>query len=511
MNKNLHNIDKLFKTALEGVEDGPSSNVWESIDKDLDKKKVVSISKKYYKLKFAASFLLIFSIGMAMYILQVNRKNKVQLKKNHDTITLNDNKEAIRNDADQGTVIPDSNASIQKEIPPGKTIPFYDSSRQNSTRPLVKDENVIKQLPGTISKISARKEITSSLSKLKSSNLNSEEKNLNVFGHSIKENHKDGKFNKVDLNKTNGIIAKTDEQKFDSDTLSESIQAQNTPVLAIPLSDPDIIMYKKTFLNALNITNLNAQKYSGAKNAILKPLHESRFNATVFFSPDIVSYDIKSDQPQFEEDAKNEIKKDEKSQFANSFGVLIGYKIDRNWTIQSGAMISNRVTGIDSKTIYARPDRNGNVNFRLSCFTGPSYIPLKSGVHPTPGDSTIVSAKNTLRYISIPIVLQYRITKGRLSISPGAGIGANFLLINKIESIINTTNGYQESMASTGGLRSAYINSFLTLNTAYKISNRIAFSFTPVAQVGLSSITQDGPVKTILNSFGFEAGLNIDL
>jgi len=175
MNKNLHNIDKLFKTALEGAEDEPSSNVWESIDKDLDKKKVVSISRKYYKLKFAASFLLIFSIGMAMYILQVNRKNKVQLKKNHDTITLNDKKTAIRNDADQGTVIPDSNASIQKEIRPGKTIPFYDSSGQNSGATTVKNKNVIKQLPATIAKISTSKEIPPSVTKSKSSNLNSEE------------------------------------------------------------------------------------------------------------------------------------------------------------------------------------------------------------------------------------------------------------------------------------------------------------------------------------------------
>ena len=243
----------------------------------------------------------------------------------------------------------------------------------------------------------------------------------------------------------------------------------------------------------------------------MRPLHGSRFNATVFFSPDIVSFDIKNDQPQFAEDTKNEIKKNDKPRLANSFGVLVGYKIDGRWTIQSGATISKSVTSIDSKTIYARPDRNGSVNFRLSCFTGPSYIPLQSGLHPAQGDSTLVSAKNTLRYISIPIVLQYRITRGRLSVSPGAGIGTNFLLINKIESRINTANGYQESMTSTGGLRSAYFNSFLTLNAAYKINNRIAFSFTPVAQVGLSSITQDGPVKTMLNSFGFEAGLNIDL
>ena len=514
MNKNLYNIDKLFKTALEGVEDEPSSNVWESIDKDLDKKKVVSISKKYRKLKFAASFLLIFSIGMAMYILQVNRKNKVQLKENHDTITLNDKndkKETIRTDAEQGTTIPDSNASIQKEISSGKTIPFYDSSSHNSGATTVRNKNIIKQLPATIAKISTSKEIPSSVSKLKPPKLNSDERNLNAFDHSIKDNHKDGNFDKADLNKTNGIIAKKDEQKFDSDKLSESFQAQNTPVLVVPLSDPEMIMYKKIFLNSLNISNSNPQKYTGVKNKISKPLHESRFNATVFFSPDIVSYNIKSDQPQFEEDAKNEIRKDEKSQFANSFGVLAGYKINRNWIIQSGVMISNRVTGIDSKTIYARPDRNGNVNFRLSCFTGPSYIPLKSGIHPAPGDSTIVSAKNALRYISIPIVLQYRITKGRLSISPGAGIGANFLLINKIESIINTANGYQASVTNTGGLRSAYFNSFLTLNAAYKIGNRIAFSFTPVAQVGLSSITQDGPVKTMLNSFGFEAGMSIDL
>ena len=513
MNKNLYNIDKLFKTALEGVEDEPSSNVWESIDKDLDKKKVVSISKKYHKLKFAASFLLIFSIGMAMYILKVNRKNKVQLKENHDTITLNDKndkKETIRTNAEQGTVIPDNNASIQKEISPGKTIPFHDSSGQNSGTTAVKNKNVIKQLPATIAKISTGKKIDLSISKLKSSNLNAKEKRLNAFGQLI-ENSEDGNFNRGDLNKTNKIIAKKDEQKFDSDKLSESVQAQNTPVLVVPLSDPEMIMYKKIFLNSLNISNSNPQKYTGVKNKISKQLHESRFNATVFFSPDIVSYNIKSDQPQFEEDAKNEIRKDEKSQFANSFGVLAGYKINRNWIIQSGVMISNRVTGIDSKTIYARPDRNGNVNFRLSCFTGPSYIPLKSGIHPAPGDSTIVSAKNALRYISIPIVLQYRITKGRLSISPGAGIGANFLLINKIESIINTANGYQASVTNTGGLRSAYFNSFLTLNAAYKISNRIAFSFTPVAQVGLSSITQDGPVKTILNSFGFEAGMSIDL
>ena len=58
MNKDLHNIDDLFRKALEENQELPSASVWENIDKTLDKKKVVSISKKYNKLKWVAAVLL---------------------------------------------------------------------------------------------------------------------------------------------------------------------------------------------------------------------------------------------------------------------------------------------------------------------------------------------------------------------------------------------------------------------------------------------------------------------
>ena len=47
MNENLHNIDRLFKNAIEQHDETPSSEVWDAIDKKLDKNKVVSISRKY--------------------------------------------------------------------------------------------------------------------------------------------------------------------------------------------------------------------------------------------------------------------------------------------------------------------------------------------------------------------------------------------------------------------------------------------------------------------------------
>src|SRR5450432_1434464 len=83
MSDDLHNIDDLFKRALEEHTELPSSAVWDNIDKSLDKKKVVSISKKYNKLKWAAAVLLLFSFGMAMYVLHIRMKDKELVKQNN--------------------------------------------------------------------------------------------------------------------------------------------------------------------------------------------------------------------------------------------------------------------------------------------------------------------------------------------------------------------------------------------------------------------------------------------
>ncbi len=84
MNKDLHNIDDLFRKALEENQELPSASVWENIDKTLDKKKVVSISKKYNKLKWVAAVLLLFSLGMAMYTLHIRKQNRELVKQNRE-------------------------------------------------------------------------------------------------------------------------------------------------------------------------------------------------------------------------------------------------------------------------------------------------------------------------------------------------------------------------------------------------------------------------------------------
>ena len=65
MSEDLHNIDDLFRKALEEhIEFYPHPQRYGIIlIKALDKKKVVSISKKYNKLKWAAAFFFYFHLA----------------------------------------------------------------------------------------------------------------------------------------------------------------------------------------------------------------------------------------------------------------------------------------------------------------------------------------------------------------------------------------------------------------------------------------------------------------
>ncbi|HEX8356210.1 MAG TPA: hypothetical protein VF610_02310, partial [Segetibacter sp.] len=72
MSENLHNLDDLFKKAIEDHDETPDDRIWANIDRNLNRKKVVFLLDKYNKLKWVVAALLIFSIGMAMY--SVNKK-----------------------------------------------------------------------------------------------------------------------------------------------------------------------------------------------------------------------------------------------------------------------------------------------------------------------------------------------------------------------------------------------------------------------------------------------------
>ena len=61
------------------------------------------------------------------------------------------------------------------------------------------------------------------------------------------------------------------------------------------------------------------------KQRNMKKGNSSLISATIFFSPDLVSTNLKEDDPHFREDDSHEIEKDEKFKFSSTIGVLIDY------------------------------------------------------------------------------------------------------------------------------------------------------------------------------------------
>src|SRR5947199_8810928 len=110
MKGDVHKIDELFKNALEKEQENPPSDVWNLIDKELDKHKVISIQRKYGILKKVAAALVFFCFMASIYALYLHNKNSKEVFAN-----LKNNKKLInKDDNSHGTVQRNVKNSVNK-------------------------------------------------------------------------------------------------------------------------------------------------------------------------------------------------------------------------------------------------------------------------------------------------------------------------------------------------------------------------------------------------------------
>jgi hypothetical protein len=503
MSKNLHNIDDLFKRAIDDHLDTPSDKVWDAIDKNLDKKKVVSISKKYNKLKWVAAILLLFSTGMAMYVWQTGKRNKELVKENNINKASKTRKENINNDENIST--PKIKTGTEKNDSLTGNHPATGANEQ------------------TIAGSANEPDINSSLKRMQ---VKTKEKGkLNLVVTQNDQEHNEPQKEVRELRSDNKNSSPSANYKINED--GKSVGKAERSIDQVPrifnnnrqwynsnqiqFSNP--FSYKPGIAPAENIVAAeNDNKISPAKNRSGRSAKTSPFSATVFFSPEFVSTNVKDDHPRFREDDRHEIKNSENERASSNYGILLTYNIGNNWSIQSGASVFTRATDITPKMIYARPDDRGNVNYRLSCSAGSAYVPVKSGAAPAQGDSTkILSAKNTLQYVTVPFSVAYSLGKGKLKLVPSAGISANILSKGTVETVIVTSTGNESSSTNIEGLKSTYFTSQIGIGAEYRLSRNIGINFTPTTRLALSSINKNAAVKTKLNSVGLSAGVTIRL
>jgi hypothetical protein len=526
MNDDLYNIDDLFKKALEEHTELPSSAVWNTIDKSLDKKKVVSISKKYNKLKWVAAVLLLFSIGMAMYTIHVRIKNKELVREHPAKKNRENQKKETRNNPEESsgpavknnhniTAINKSNLPKDKntaddlntgnkkmQFDPGIKFPSDEKAaehitKQNQKKLMLKDKSpiTIQENSAGIDPVNNRKG--------------------NHVESIIPNNDRDD----IAVNKElqgnrdeNFVLAK--EKYINSIGVTANLKDRLQTLTTKPVSQIPAVPAINNGAFKEDKIPLKHNKRPSIQQRNLKNSGNSLLSATLFFSPDLVSTNVKNEHPLFREEDSHEIKKDEKTKSSYAIGVLIDYNTGKNWKLESGVTFSTRFTDIEPKTIYARPDNNGNINYRFNCSAGYSYVTLKSpGPPPAYGDSiSALTSKNVLQYIGVPLVVKYLFGTGRFSLAPGVGISANFLTKGKIETTIPATTGNEKVTSNDiQGLKSTYLSGLASMGVQYKLNRTFELTFIPTARFALSPINREAPVKTYLNSIGFATGIIIKL
>lgn len=557
MSEDLHNIDKLFKQAIDQHEEEPSPQVWDAIDKNLDKKNVVSILKRYNKLKWVAAALLLFSFGMAMYTLEMRRKDKETVKKNATEKPFINNKESgkTKGEENNNNISPEktdtttNNTTVKDEDKALKNFKDNKNVTDNIQKekslqaaPVTNNNEKKKSTSSVRSTVDKTSQGEPGINKKPSIISDKSEENLAGKNNNVKEpatknndktlvtnqnNSAEDLFNKQKESlagkennlkestvKNNNKISIANGQNKSSENISANKPkdniAENVPSKE-KKSEPSATQPAKPETETTDkINTAHQSKKSRDKNSKIKADRKSPFTGTLFFSPDFISMNVTSDRPRFREDDRDEIKKNEKIKTSSSYGILIDYALNKKITVGTGASVSTRISEINNKTVYARPDDRGNVNYRISCSTGPAYIPSKPGNTPAQGDSTkALSGKTTLQYINIPVVIKYNFTKGKISLTPGVGISANFLSKGKVETTLSTASGNEATTTDIEGLRSNYFSGSVSIGAEYMLGKKVGLNFTPTARFALSPINKNAPVKTKINSFGLAAGISI--
>ena len=244
---------------------------------------------------------------------------------------------------------------------------------------------------------------------------------------------------------------------------------------------------------------------------IIKPQQtkfRDRLSVTPYFSKEFAGYNF-TDHDVMAPNGK-EIERAERNIFSASVGMYINYKINKKWMLQSGISYSWSRSLMDSSQSYAEMNAAGDIAFKLNTASGFSYLHAPSFIVPMVGDS-MATAKthNELHYITIPLVLSYRIPFRRFIFLAGAGMTFNILTHATLETDIYGTNFKQnESEIPLRGLKKINFGLLVKTEIQYRVNSKMAVSLIPSFKNTLGPINLNNTsLQAYPYNFGIGAGI----
>lgn len=496
MSDELKNIDDIFRSAIEPMQEKPSGEVWAKLDAGLDKVKADTIKKKYDSLKRIVTVLSFALLCSLIYIISRNEKSFFQQTlytsdrgqlsgQNHPKKHINQKVPIRQSELNKPDVAANDNASNVSKMAKKMPVTSTSSTANYSVPSTMKKDN-------TLANVVKRNKISSTIRKNIANDIDAGDNSYFVNGKKKSRNIK-AKANvtviqKAEIDSITELQTDIERKNFIAENLKQDIQ----------------LPYEVT-----NRKNNGFQSKAKERTSVKLPI-----SITGFFSP-IITTDALKRESHTSHDAFDDIREGEFENFSFNIGALANIPLNKKWSIESGLIYTAKNSNMKPRKVYAVQTHTGDIKYKYECSAGYWYMDPKLGTQPQVGDSMYASESlMKLKYFTIPVAIKYNFfTKKRFSMFATAGFALNLMQKGKISSEVEDGGQYGEYYTSEKiyGLKKTFISSVLSIGTTYKINKRLYVNFSPTFNLALSPVTQNTSVKTFINTINFSTGLKFNM
>lgn len=278
---------------------------------------------------------------------------------------------------------------------------------------------------------------------------------------------------------------------------------------AVALSLKNIL--KPALKNAAPLNDIN-ESASGKKDKIEQTQKFKPYiSVTPFLLAESAKYNLENNaaQENNNKDYKNVFENEEKHELSFSTGALLNYQFKQAVSLQTGFIYSNTVINIDPHYLYAVKQPSGTLAYKYNSSSGYAYLDNSLFTPSSTGDSIgTTAAQHNLKYLSMPVMLKYKIGSNKIYFAPSIGVTLNLLLASSIHTEVQSNSiNEQISITKLQGLKRSYIGYTINTELGYNTKTRFAINLQSSCSYSLTPINKTNVVKTFPYSFGIGIGI----
>ena len=496
MSEDLHPIDDLFRSGLNGKEETPTPAVWDAIERELDKKDRKPIGGFFRMSGRAAAVALIIATGAALFaagyfIRGAQEKRRGNEAVGNEAVGIRqgaEGKEALGNEAlgnggeglkttDQPETTSPASPSIQEDAAPKATLETAVSSSINQTPEKTTVEKITKQTKA---------------------------RNIKTTGASSET--------LTSPSKSEGVLPAPKDTyiTWEMATALPPVEEHMLPESPLKIQASDAVRALTKNKSPKAIDEPTTPTHIPVANKKAAGLQVPKFSLTPYIAFQNHSVKLNDDGSNWGSNMRKDMETTEHLPSKISGGILADFRIAKNLSIQSGLGLMQLDVTIQPKQIRAEKDIDGKVKYRLDCSAGTYFINPKQGNYPRPGDTiTTQMATNSLKYLNIPLNLKYHFGNNKLQFFATAGTGINILTSQNLNAMVK--HQYQYYGGRTTNLKSSYINGMIGGGATYFVGKRIGIYVSPQYNFALTSMNEGLPVKSLPRTFNVQTGITVKL